>query len=283
MFYSLGIFLTMLVVDPSALSVRAVAGAFLPLLSDLWWYPSSYAAFLLLLPFLQPGLRALGERRHRVLCLVVIAVWGVASGLLPGIGLDTSPQSVLAFLGYFALVSYARWYGRVPSAHTAVAMLVSGAALSVFSVLAVELLAPLLPDGVAAKLLARETWMGQDEWMLPVALMSVGLFRLFLGMRFENRIVNWLASCSFAVYLVSQHPSVWPLLWRGAFSLAGVWEMPWVVPFMALSIAAVFLGCCLVDLCRQALFSMTFDRKPGAVFDRAWSVLHRISGRCGVE
>lgn len=37
-------------------------GSILPLSTDLWWYPTSYVIFLLLMPFLQSGLKNLGKK-----------------------------------------------------------------------------------------------------------------------------------------------------------------------------------------------------------------------------
>lgn len=277
LFYSLVLIAFALSFDLGPVSLKTALGGPFPLLTDLWWYTSSYAAFLLVLPFLQPGLRALGEAKHRAFCLVVVVVWGVASGLLPGIGLDTESESVLTFIGYFVLVSYAKWYGRALSVRVSAVMVAAGAVLSVCSVLAIELAAQILPASLSARTLARETFMGQDEWMLPVSLMAVGMFRLFLELDFSSLVVDRLASCTLAVYLISQHPSIWPWLWGGVFPLTNVWDKPWCIAYMLAAIAAVFLACCVVDFARQVIFKATVDRKRGVLFERAWGAANRAA------
>lgn len=90
LFYGICLYGFVRLVQPGALSGRDLLRSLLPLGSSCWWYMSSYAGFLLLLPFLQKGLRALDERAHGSLCLVIVLVWG----LLPMVPGSAAPSTV---------------------------------------------------------------------------------------------------------------------------------------------------------------------------------------------
>ena len=76
LFWSLALFAATLFLRKAGLYsgsvLKLAAHSVLPLTTSLWWYPTSYAMFLLLLPFLVTGMKALGERAHRSLALIAL-------------------------------------------------------------------------------------------------------------------------------------------------------------------------------------------------------------------
>ena len=274
LFYSLLIGLLTFVLNREEFTAKLAMKSVLPLSAELWWYPTSYAVFMLLVPFIRQGLLALGERRHRQACVVILA-WWVASGILPGISLDIDPESFTSFIGYFTFVSYACWYGRVPSTRKCWIMSLVGIGLSVVSVLAVELLAAMFPS-LAHELLSHETFMSEDEWMPPVALAGLGIFFLFTKLEFSNRAINRLASCALASYLISQHPVVAKWLWKSPFSLEPVWGSLLVLPFILTAALTIYMVCYLIDEIRRIIFRITIDRNRGLCFTKFWEAIREF-------
>lgn len=81
-FYSILLMVLYFIFDKPDMNIALVIKSLLPLIYGVWWYPTSYAVFLLFLPFLEQGLKALGKRNHLILAVVSLGLYGVI-GLLP--------------------------------------------------------------------------------------------------------------------------------------------------------------------------------------------------------
>lgn len=99
----------------------------LPLLTGMWWYPTSYALFLILLPFVAAGLRSLGKQNYRRLAICVLIWWGVFALVpFPSVSLDLDKSSVFVFLYWMISLSYYKWYMCNLSDKKAFALIASG-------------------------------------------------------------------------------------------------------------------------------------------------------------
>lgn len=74
LFWSLALMAFFLVFDRADFGIKTIACSVAPTIMGLWWYITTYATFLALLPFLSRGLRALGERTHYTLAITVLTI-----------------------------------------------------------------------------------------------------------------------------------------------------------------------------------------------------------------
>ncbi len=114
-------------VVPAGFKWRAVQ----PLTLRIWWYATFYAVFLVLLPFVQVGLKALGRKLHRNLCVVAAVMVLGFDGLHYQASLGLSTETVFILL--YAMIAYYRWYMKPLSAWFGAA-LVSVSSLVVLAV-----------------------------------------------------------------------------------------------------------------------------------------------------
>lgn len=205
LFWSLALFAATLFLRKAGLYsgsvLKLAAHSVLPLTTSLWWYPTSYAMFLLLLPFLVTGMKALGERAHRSLALIALLMWGIA-GLLPFTRNDLHGGSVLVFVYWFVLLSYYRWYMERISAATCWKLILAGLGIEVVYCLAFSLVFAMTGKGAGFQFFIF------DNWKIPSMFIGFGLFELFARREFHSRCVNCLAGSAFGVYLVHYHPAV---------------------------------------------------------------------------
>ena len=87
----------------------AVAKNIVPLTMNIWWYATSYAIFLMLLPFLLKGLKALGRECHLTLAAITLIIWGLTR-FFPGALGDSALTGVFGFIYLFILISAYKWY-----------------------------------------------------------------------------------------------------------------------------------------------------------------------------
>ena len=112
LFWSLSLVAFYLAFDSADLSMMNMMKSFAPLTTSVWWYATSYAIFLALLPFLSKGLKALGKKYHLALSTTVLAIWGLTS-FIPGmIGIG---DGFLGFIYLFILIGSARRFAHLGS------------------------------------------------------------------------------------------------------------------------------------------------------------------------
>lgn len=269
LFYSLILTIFFMLFNPHLLSIKLIVGAVLPVSTNLWWYATSYQVFLIVLPFLNLGLKALGKTRHRVCCLVLLFMWSVSGGLVSFISYNMVPQNVLIFLYLYVLVSYWRWY--VPSAlshKNALILIITGYFITVIGVVAMSWMTSKIGKGEHL-----QTMLGQNEWMLPVMMIAFGLFSIFKEKSFSFTVINFCAKSMFAVYLISAHPAMPRLLWHWLFDMTNVYHSVMIVPY---SLGVCFLclcACILIDIVRRILFDLFLKQNDVKFFDKLYDFL----------
>lgn len=271
LFYSVGIYLIARFLLHAPMPDGTGWKAVTPLSSGLWWYPTSYATFLLLCPALTAGLRAAEEAWHRRLAFVCTALWGFVQGVPRSSGVDGS--ALVYFFVLYVVISYYRWYMRPLRSWVGPAMVATG----LFVIAASAPLFALVVPGDAGL----QTYLS-GEWKLPVSLTGLGLLLSFSRFKFRSSVINWVAESTFVVYLVTEFPGVRSLLWKGMFSMEG-WYALHSAPFIAaLCVVVVITACVAIDAVRRALFA-TLLRRPGAWFDALWDasapLRDRLMGR----
>lgn len=237
-----------------------------PIVGTMWWYPTSYAIFCFLHPWLQRGLRALGRQNHLGLCVVVLAVWGTT----PMSTLDME-WSIVLFMYLYVIFSFIRWYAYDSiSPRTARNMVLIGGGITVLG---------LCLSGVVWSRLAiaaQITYFNSPR-SISTLMVGVGLIVMQDRSRLKSKFVNRLASTMFASYLILTYR----LMKSALSSVFG--------SILNGSGAAVFVGAALlfpicfiaassmVDIARQLLFSLTVNRRSGAWFDALWTRTAELS------
>lgn len=244
------------------IGARYLLKSFMPLTQQVWWYPTAYAIFLLLLPFLMSGLRALGRRRHLALCLILLALYGVLA-MVPGTQMVGQAWS---FVYMFVLIAGYRWYVEGERDFRPLPMIAAG--MGLLAAFVVHSMGAWALAGV--QLGAKYGNFVSDGVRLPVLLVGFGVFLLFREKVFYSRTINGVARGAFAVYLITEYPPAREVLWRGALDLGSLMVDPWGL-FVSLGLLlGIYLCCTAFDLVRQRLFRATVD----PLCDRLFEVLY---------
>lgn len=266
LFWSLGFCVVSIILSVygiTDISIGLMLRSVVPLLTSLWWYPTSYALFLLFLPFLVVGFQALGERKHRKLAFLVLIIWGLL-GLIPSIQLDLTSRSVFVMFYWFILLAYCKWYCPRFSAKRCWGFIGVG--------VIIEMLYWTIGNIIytfTGKEIALQSFIF-DHWKLPSMMIGMGLFQMCLKSKWKNRAVNWIAASTFGVYLIHYHPAVFSW-WSHLFPLKSVYYMPYPIVSGLAVVISIFVVCLVTDAFRHVLFSITIDRNPGRWFELMWN------------
>lgn len=235
-----------------------------PLASGLWWYPTSYALFLLFMPFLIKGLHALSKRSHCILAVTMLLLW---SNLIPLFSFDAAYPSVLLFVGWAVAITYYRWYMKSLSTKGCMLLIFAGFGIaSMYWVVANTISA-------ATGVEAFQTQLALC-YRTPGVLMAFGIFLLVERFPFYNGALNWIAQSALGVYLIHCYP---PILgwWSHSKVVSDIMRSNHPLLESLCFVVMVFAVCLLLDIIRHLLFAILWDREKGKLFDMLFA---RIEG-----
>jgi hypothetical protein len=260
------------IVDPQSVNEETWLNTIFPISRDVWWYATSYAVLLLLLPFVLAGLKGMGKATHTKCCIALLGLWGIVN-LIPGSYLDIY-INVTGFIYVTVLLSYYKWYLPSLSNKGAAVLAISGSSIIIIW----NIVLSLLWFGESDKLL---TYINpvQKEWSLPILMVSFGIFILFKGMKFHSRIVNRFACSAFAVYLITEQHYFRDVIWTQLVSLGDFYHSRYTILISLIAVAGIVLVATVMDFVRQGIFCLTLDRHKGRVFDRLWDYVEKRAGK----
>lgn len=270
LFYSICIACSYFFFDHENFGIKTLIRSFAPLTLGIWWYPTAYAIFLALLPFLFLGLKKLGKRNHLLLCLATLTIWGLL-GFIPG---APSISGTFGFTYLFILLSFYKWHMK-PLSLKQIGFLV-GAGLGFFILYtAATICLAQFGTGINTNLILFIT--GENK--LPVVMIGIGFFLLFNRFSFHSRIINKIAASTFAVYLITDYSASETLLWGKLFNLRTLYQRPLAILQILSILLAIYVVCTVLDFIRQTLFALTIDRRRGHWFDLLWDKVTSIDTR----
>lgn len=231
-----------------------------PLSFNLWWCPTSYALFLLFLPFLLKGGDTLGKRMHRMLAIGVLVIWGFL-GMIPHVQFNLHTGTVFVFMYWFVLLTYYKWYMKRISAKTAIILMPSGLIIYLIYWAGANIIYT-----VTHSFLFLQNF-PYDHWFVASMLIGFDLFSLAEMREWHSSFVNYLAESAFLVYIIY---TTIPSIWERFVSIQDVFTSSHPLLFGACAILGIFFVCLFLDCIRQFLFKVTVDRHEGRWSDRPW-------------
>lgn len=250
LFYSLGMFLICSTVwwftgypilrslfDWVHLGVVSVA----PALLGTWWYPTAYILFLLLLPLMNAGLEAIGQRFHAILAVTMLAAFGAIPYFSNNMALG-----VFLFVYQYVLISYVRWYlPRIEqSARWAWGLFLGGMLLIIVSFAVCQLIPSIA--------------YGSEPWKIPSMATAFGLLLIANQAKpHHSHVINTIAASTLSVYLVHLY---WPItMWLQSvmgtvYRLVGT-PGPWqAFALHSMMLALIYAVIIIIDLIRRQIF-----------------------------
>lgn len=265
LFYSIALSLFFYSIGYSGFGLADLVKGFFPLIFTIWWYPTAYALFLLFLPFLTEGLKALSRTSHLSLCLIMLLLYGILS-MVPGV---TWAYDVYSFVYLFILIAAYRWYYEGKTDFRPWVLIASGLTmLLVFSIAAM-----LVFQFFGKQVGTPHGWSISNFETLPELLVGFGFFLLFNRWSFHCRLINEIAGGAFAVYLITDFYYMRAVLWSGSLDLQALSLEPFGSLFALAALIAIYFVCTFADIVRKKLFSFTVDPVWNRLVD---FTLHRL-------
>ena len=159
------------------------------------WFVPCYVVFYLLAPIVVFGLRNLSKKAH--FCIVLISL--ASYGLLSFIKLEPVGSNLLNFFYILNIVSFVKWHLSDVSKKTSINF-------AVFIIGMVILFSFYLGFILLAKHIDFFSNFYFFSMLSPLQLVPlIALFNLFCNMKFNNRIISYLSTCSLFVYVIHEN------------------------------------------------------------------------------
>ena len=272
LFYSLVIDVLAIAVGVEGFSVKGLVKGCFPITYERWWFAGAYFVLYLLSPYINLFLRKLDKQTYRKLLVTLFILWSVIPSVF---GPLYQSNNLLWFVSLYAAAAYVRLHGV--GERPAAFWLGIGAGIALLAFAAVLLLDIL---GLRYAGLSGQAMYVFAMQRLPAAACA---WFAFLGFRAMDlgccRAVNVVASASFGVYLIHEHPVIRRLLWGELFpgeTLGGTAYFP---VYSVLVVLGIFVLCTMIDLVRMYTVEKVWMMLAGKMEAACRSVCARICSR----
>ena len=173
----------------------------LPISGNSYWFITVYVELLLLSPFVNKLLVQLSNRQYKSL-IVILAFLIFWFGLLRKTNISTDGKNIVYFIFLYIVGGGLR---RISLSDASSKYLISRFHILILLVSLIVLGGGyLLPESHALFIhFMAYTYVYNSPFLLIV---SISIFCLFRNLSFKNRLINYLASSSLAIYLIHEHP-----------------------------------------------------------------------------
>lgn len=244
-FYAITIFVISCLIDVNNLGFKPFIKAFLPITAPSWWFASTYFVLFLIHPFLNKLLHCLDKKSYQNLLVLLVICWCIIPTFTTR---KYESNALLWFVTLYAISGYARIYGFNPK-FTSKHYFILFAAFTILTYLS-SVIFTILGTKWSIFFDHATYFYGQEK--LPTLLISLTLFMAFASLKISfHKWINIIASATFGVYLIHDHPFIRSFLWLNIFKNAQYQNSLMLIPYSVIVIAIVYAVCTLVDLLRQ--------------------------------
>ena len=217
----------------SGFSLRKII--MLPLSFDLWWFVSSYMVLLLISPILNKGIEMINRQQHRL----IVAGLLIYTYILGYFNWANSRDFVFLFTIYM-VARYIRLYPKNRLA--SLCQHYGGAILITYFLIPILM----VYIGINWELCMVKFLQNNNPLIL---IGCTWLILLAEKYKTYNRQINWLASSSLAIYLITEYPSI-------RYDLCPVLLRPTLHGWGIGLVLLICLACILFDKIRDKVFQL---------------------------
>lgn len=263
-FYSIGIAALCFVLGilpVQQLSIYRLFGYVFPVVTNHYWFATTYVLLLFLMPFLNAGVERLSERELRWGILGLLLFTCFAKTLIPmQLPTDQKGYDIIWFVILYLVGAYLCKYGREAWKRYGW-LLFFGSGLLIFLVTMV--MHRIWVETGALEAFQNYAYSYNHLFCLTGA---VGLFMAFDNIRIKSerwsRLICEISGCTFGVYLIHEHMDL-RYLWPQWFQTPSMVDRFLFVPHMMVTILVVFSCCALIEYLRKRLFAFVGKKLSG--------------------
>ncbi|MBQ8247491.1 MAG: acyltransferase [Lachnospiraceae bacterium] len=226
---------------------KLVLHALFPLTYSTWWFATAYIVLYLLSPFINVLIENLSKEQYKKLIVLTTVLFSI----IPTIFNQTFQCNALVWSIYlYFLGGYIKIHlSKKINLKYAIPILI-GSILSTYLLTII-----LMKTSIHIELYGLSRKQLFEMQTIPVLVISVLFLIIFLNIPpKKNKIVNYVASSTFAVYLIHEHPYVRNYLYTHVFDNLKFAESSKLVPYTLIEILCIFTLGILIESIRKIIF-----------------------------
>ncbi|MGE5401320.1 MAG: acyltransferase [Bacteroidota bacterium] len=251
LFYSITIYLVLIALGLEPFTIKHLAMACVPVLTNQYWFVTVYLALYIVSPFLNILIHALSRKQFQNLLIILFTVLSLWPTVLPfGFSLDkTNGLSIIQFIFLYFIASYIRLYWN----HN----IRSGYYLGTYILLTVIIAA----SKFILTLLGFRALSGMffEFNSVTVILSSVMLFMYFRNVSIKSTVMKKIfcsvSALTFGVYLIHEDIFLRGILYKNVLHTDLYINTSNFIPVSIITITGIFTLCICIDYTRRQLFT----------------------------
>ncbi len=236
-------------------SLREIFKAFLPMSTNRYWYFSSYVGMFAFIPCLNKLVESMEKDKLRKALITIVCVLGLPTTIFYSDPFVLNYGcSVLWLMIMYLVGAYFKKYDNNKTSQKtyAVGFLLATLSTSILKYTIVF---------VASKVGISLPGSFLDTNVTPtIVVAAICLFCLFKNLNISSekiaKIIIYVGSLSYGIFLVHFHPYIVSLYLRNAFSFIGEKSMLLIIPLIVLSALGVYAVSGVVEAIRKTLFKL---------------------------
>lgn len=242
--YSVCTYILFCIFGGTAFTVKGFVRCLFPFFTNQYWFYSAYLILLMFSPLLNSAFQNMDRKTHLYICSLALLFWSVCPSFLLQ---DMFGSELIWFFMLYSIAAYLKLYPTNRINTTCVGGIIFG-----LCIIAIFL-------STAVFDILRHVWCFADYQThflsgRTVFTMgaSVGLFILFLNKKpFYNKYINYLASCTFGVYLIHENSYMRTLLWKKIFPYGAFVESNFLIVHIIFAVVVVFTVGTIIEIVQK--------------------------------
>ena len=229
------------------------------------WFFKTYIALYLLSPYINILISNLDQKQHRNLLILLIIMYSIIATITNQQTFGNTGFSIIHFIFLYILGAYLKKYPIKENIHfkyytekkKLFIFLGVFIFMGTFNFLLYEFVDNLLKveQGRTITYLCTLIKKNLYYYQNPILLIqSVAYFLMFETINIKNKFINKIASCMFAIYVITENPSIINEMykWLGCFTGEMIYGNKILIKMLVWSIS-VFIICVLIELVRKLI------------------------------
>lgn len=260
-FYSIGILALFWIFGNVDKDMKYLVYCLTPVISDFYWFATMYVGMYLLSPIINTFARAITKRQFQctlLLLFVLLSAWTNIFYYTSGMNI-VEGVSIAWFVAIYLVGAYIRMY-YTPDGNFGKWFLYGGGLMVLIPISRFVIEFLLDTQWFGSRVLEDLLWGYSISYhynsMFSI-LGALGLFLAFLNLRLKDgigtKIINMMASTSFAVYLIHDHYYMRKSMWEKISPWA--WLDDWYLLLAIIAtVLAIYAVCMIIELIRRFAF-----------------------------
>ena len=207
------------------------------------WFIVIYCVLYILIPFLNKFIHAITQKQLFTLLCINAVLFYVVNTFSPWTTLKDNGYGIVNFVNLYFVGSYLRLYCPNPLSPKKSLLIYAGCIIltTIFSIFSHS-----------------RAWSYVSIFNL---ISAIAIFEFFRACNIKyNSVINYLASYTFAVYIIHGCGPIPPTLYRRLFHSDWYWNSPYMLANFVITVLGIYCICVCVEFIRRCIFNKIRDR-----------------------